>query len=218
LDNDGHVEDAGRRILAAAAKVFDACGYAQTRMEAVAVEAGVSKGSIYNYFRNKQDLFMQVSGQELANYRADVTRVLDESVSAAQKLTRLLDDWFDRLGRLRRMGRLMLECWATAAREQADGGLSETFSKIYEGWCDLVALIVAQGIEEGQFAWRFDPRIAATLIVAMGDGITVRSILDERMEVDQELLAAMKRAILSGLARPVSEGGLTDAGTTKDER
>jgi AcrR family transcriptional regulator len=49
----------GRRqsILAAAEKVFGDCGYAATTMEAVADKAGISKGSIYNYFKNKHDLF-----------------------------------------------------------------------------------------------------------------------------------------------------------------
>lgn len=206
-NSDGHLEARRKTILTAAARVFDAHGYAATKMDAIAAEAGVSKGSLYNYFENKQDLFMQVFGAELASYHSDATRVLTEPTSAGEKLAKLLDDWFERMGHLRRVGGLMLEFWATAAREQTDGGgLSETFGQMYEGWCSLLADIVAGGIEQGEFSPQFDPKVAASLIVAMGDGITMRSILDERMVVDEKLLEAMKRAIISGLSAGQQSG------------
>lgn len=199
-DSGGHLEARRKAILTAAARVFDAHGYAATKMDAIAAEAGVGKGSLYNHFESKQDLFMQVFGAELANYHSDATRVLDEPTSAGEKLAKLLDDWFEQMGHLRRVGGLMLEFWATAAREQADGGLSETFGQMYDGWCSLLADIVARGIEQGEFSPQFDPKVAASLILAMGDGIMMRSILDERMVVDEKLLGAMKRAIISGLS------------------
>src|SRR4051794_16119653 len=43
-------------LLQAALDVFSRHGYRATRLEAVAEEAGVSKGTIYRYFRNKEDL------------------------------------------------------------------------------------------------------------------------------------------------------------------
>ncbi len=205
-NSNGHLEARRKAILASAARVFDAHGYAATKMGAIAADAGVSKGSLYNYFESKQDLFMQVFGAELASYQSDATRVLAEPTSAGEKLAKLLDDWFERMGHLRRVGGLMLEFWATAAREQTDGGLSETFGQMYEGWCSLLADIVAGGIEQGEFSSQFDPKVSASLIVAMGDGITVRSILDERMVVDQKLLEAMKRAIISGLSAGLQSG------------
>lgn len=48
------------QILEAAIGVFTAKGYAAARIEDVAAEAGVAKGTIYLHFRDKQDLFEQL--------------------------------------------------------------------------------------------------------------------------------------------------------------
>jgi AcrR family transcriptional regulator len=57
---------AGRRnerraeILSAALDEFAACGFAQARLDDVARRAGVAKGTIYLYFRDKQSLFQEL--------------------------------------------------------------------------------------------------------------------------------------------------------------
>lgn len=49
-------EDRPGELLQAALRVFSRKGYRATRLESVAEEAGVSKGTIYRYFENKEDL------------------------------------------------------------------------------------------------------------------------------------------------------------------
>jgi len=53
-------EDRRQAILAAAADVFIAEGYAAARLDEVARRAGIAKGTIYLHFRDKQDLFQQL--------------------------------------------------------------------------------------------------------------------------------------------------------------
>ena len=52
-------------ILAAALASFAERGFAATRLDDVAARAGVTKGTLYLYFRNKQELFEAVVSQEL---------------------------------------------------------------------------------------------------------------------------------------------------------
>ncbi|MFA5915908.1 MAG: helix-turn-helix domain-containing protein, partial [Burkholderiales bacterium] len=47
-------------IIAAALELFVERGYAATRLDDVAARAGVSKGTLYLYFENKEDLFKAV--------------------------------------------------------------------------------------------------------------------------------------------------------------
>lgn len=49
--------DRERRILAAGRKVFSETGYSGATMDAVAVEAGLSKPTLYQYFESKEALF-----------------------------------------------------------------------------------------------------------------------------------------------------------------
>ena len=58
-------EDRPTEIVAAALDAFAARGYAATRLEDVAERAGVSKGTLYLYFKNKEELFKAVVHQAL---------------------------------------------------------------------------------------------------------------------------------------------------------
>ncbi|HEY6829781.1 MAG TPA: helix-turn-helix domain-containing protein, partial [Gemmatimonadaceae bacterium] len=53
-------EDRPRQILSAALEVFGECGLAAARLEDIAKRAGLSKGTIYLYFPNKDELFRAV--------------------------------------------------------------------------------------------------------------------------------------------------------------
>jgi len=188
-----------RSILAAAVQAFDASGYAATTMESVAAEAGISKGSIYNYFTSKHDLFQQVFASAVATVEADAVRLLDQPIPATQKLDTLLDYWYQRLGYHRRIGRLVLEFWVTAAREH-QGDLAETFRQLYARWRERMASLLAQGAQQGEFSREFNSPVAASLILAILDGIEIQSILDVGVDVNDEFLAALKRAIFAALA------------------
>ncbi len=58
IEDRERVEERRRQILAAAAAVFARSGYHQARTREIAAEAGVSEGTIYNYYSNKRDLLI----------------------------------------------------------------------------------------------------------------------------------------------------------------
>ncbi|MDD2604806.1 MAG: TetR/AcrR family transcriptional regulator [Desulfobacteraceae bacterium] len=53
-------DDKRERLLREAARLFAERGFNQTDMAQLASRAGVAKGSIYNYFENKEDLYLYV--------------------------------------------------------------------------------------------------------------------------------------------------------------
>lgn len=66
---EGHDSEKRRQILDGAREVFRAKGYEGASMDAIAKAAGVSKGTLYVYFTNKDELFEQLitdEKQELA--------------------------------------------------------------------------------------------------------------------------------------------------------
>ena len=80
-----------REIMEAAEKVFEASGYAAATMAAVADQAGISKGSIYNYFESKQNLFIEVCAAAFASEHASGKAILaDRGLPAVERLGRLL--------------------------------------------------------------------------------------------------------------------------------
>jgi len=61
---DGHDSEKRRQILEGAREVFRAKGYEGAAMDAIAKAAGVSKGTLYVYFTNKDELFEELITDE----------------------------------------------------------------------------------------------------------------------------------------------------------
>lgn len=88
-----------QELLAAALDLFVERGFATTRLEDVAKRAGVSKGTLYLYFTNKEELFKAV-------VRNSVVPVIDATEAdiaafdghSADLLRRVLHGWWERMG------------------------------------------------------------------------------------------------------------------------
>jgi AcrR family transcriptional regulator len=76
------------RILAAAARIFDERGYRGTTTNHVAEEAGVSIGSLYQYFPNKDALLVALAEQHVE----EVARLFGERLARLREQRPTLDD------------------------------------------------------------------------------------------------------------------------------
>lgn len=63
-----------REIMASAKKLFYGNGFKETSMEAIAEEAGISKGLIYHYFKNKEDLLLSFFA-DMEEYLQDLEKL-----------------------------------------------------------------------------------------------------------------------------------------------
>ncbi len=83
-----------QQILEAAESVFSAYGFEGTSIEMIAKKAEFSVGSIYNFYKNKADLFRQVF-LSLANRRVEKTRTAVEPFLGKpwEALRALVGEW-----------------------------------------------------------------------------------------------------------------------------
>ncbi len=198
--------DRRRRIMAAAERAFDANGYAATTMAAVAAQADVAKGSIYNYFRSKEDLFTQVCLQMLALGQTDVEQSAAQPAPASEKIRQLVDSWYGRLARYKLYGRLMLEFWATAARQKLPGELAKAVERTTSQTERQIQAIIEQGAASGEFRKDANAAVAASLIVGVLRGMTVQAIV-LGSNVDEEFVAEMQRDLLASLTAGAGRAG-----------
>ncbi|MCA8977094.1 MAG: TetR/AcrR family transcriptional regulator [Planctomycetes bacterium] len=68
--------DRDRRIVAAATDLFRNTGFEQTRMETIAARAGVSTGTVYNYYESKGDLLVAIVSLEVEEVLAAGARLV----------------------------------------------------------------------------------------------------------------------------------------------
>jgi AcrR family transcriptional regulator len=67
------------RILDTAAREFALKGYDSANIKDIAAQAGISKGSIYDYFENKEDLYLTVSTHGISLSRKNIDSVIVEN-------------------------------------------------------------------------------------------------------------------------------------------
>ena len=77
-----------RQIVTGARRVFLAQGFDAASMGAIAREAGVSKGTLYVYFKNKEELFEAIV-EDRSRAQAEQIFSLDREAPIASELTRL---------------------------------------------------------------------------------------------------------------------------------
>ena len=88
-----------QELLSAALGLFVERGYAATRLEDVARRAGVSKGTLYLYFTNKEELFKAVVREHIVHaIGAAEQTVAGFDGPTAQLLRDILMTWWEQLG------------------------------------------------------------------------------------------------------------------------
>ena len=83
------------RILDSAFKLFAQYGFLKTTVEEIAAGAQVGKGTIYFYFKNKEDILVAVVDREMTKGINEVSKAMHKEESAEGKLRALLHTAFE---------------------------------------------------------------------------------------------------------------------------
>ena len=142
-------QDRPGELLEAALDLFVEKGFAATRVEEVALRAGVSKGTLFLYFQSKEELFKAVVMENVARPVAEgITEAENFEGPSGELLTVLMLAWWRRYGATKASGisKLML----SEAGNFPD--LAEFFrTNVIQPAQSLVRFVLQRGIARGEF-------------------------------------------------------------------
>ncbi|MCK4661635.1 MAG: TetR/AcrR family transcriptional regulator [Bacteroidales bacterium] len=81
------IDDTKDKILNVAANIFSKFGFQKTTVDEIARAAHKAKGSVYYYFKNKEELFQEVVEKEFQTLRSELVKAIDSGSNAKEKLT-----------------------------------------------------------------------------------------------------------------------------------
>ena len=147
-------------ILKAALNAYSKKGYHDTRMENIAKIAGVGKGTLYEYFSNKEELFREALEYATRIYFEDISKAVEEGASVEEKI----------------LGILKVECNTkkkydnfafTFLRESANVEMDfkKFIYRIREIKIDLYSRIIKNAVVEGVYCEDLDVDLAATILM-----------------------------------------------------
>jgi len=185
------VEQNGRRVLEAARRVFLKRGYAGATLEAIAEEAGFSKGVVYSQFDSKADLFFALLDQRIAE-RTEQNEKLVAELSSQQGLTAVLE-LAERLFQAEpEWSLLVIEFRVQAARDRK---LNERYRKAHRRTIDGLARLLARLHERAGVAPAFPPEAMAEIVLAVGVGLALERTNDPAAFGDVSIPRIMSAAL-----------------------
>ena len=194
-------EDRPREIGAAALACFAERGFAASSLDEIAARAGVTKGTLYLYFRNKEELLEEVVRQAILPRIAVFEEAAQADDSAARQLERIVEAWQDFLA-TPYIGAIPKLIIAEA------GNFPELcrfyFEEVIGRARRLIVGILRRGIERGEFR-DIDPEAAffsvvAPLLIAMIWRQTFERHDKKPLDI-QALCRSHAAILLAGLAR-----------------
>jgi AcrR family transcriptional regulator len=136
-------------LLAAALDLFAERGYAGTRLEDVAARAGVSKGTLYLYFENKEELFKAVVGENVINQLSEAAKDVRRFAGPTEDLLRtLITMWWRDFG--------STQAGALTKLLMAESGNFPEIARFFleeviEPWHQLLGSVLERGIKRHEF-------------------------------------------------------------------
>lgn len=177
-------------LLDAARRTFLARGYAGATIDAIAEEAGFSKGVVYSQFAGKADLFLTLLEQRIVDRAAENGRLVAEH-SGPDALRSLLRTSARRSRLGSGWGRLLIEFRLVAAR---DPELNARYRVLHDRTIDLFAETVTAALERDGLTPAYPARTFAQLVLALDTGVVLERAADPEalpLELAEHVLARL---------------------------
>lgn len=178
-------------IIEAAERIFSQKGFFRAKVEEIAAEAGVGKGTVYEYFSSKEEVFKEM----LIHVTKDVRLLGDTSgLTCVERIGEIIRQHLKFMAKHRNMARVMMQEHLTLSED-----LHQWLKTNRDGKLKTIEKIVIKGMEQGEFRKGINPKITAHLI--FGATISLSGDIIEEGEVTsvQELTEHVIDTLLNGI-------------------
>ncbi|HKL10906.1 MAG TPA: TetR/AcrR family transcriptional regulator [Clostridia bacterium] len=147
-------------ILEAALNAFSKKGYHDTRMENIAKDAGVGKGTLYEYFSNKEELFKESLEYAINIYLEKINMAVQEGKSVEEKIIGILK--FE-CGTKKKYDNFAFTFMRESANIEMD--FKKSIYRIREIKIQLYSKIISNAVDEGIYRDDLDVDLAASILL-----------------------------------------------------
>ncbi|MBW2443534.1 MAG: TetR/AcrR family transcriptional regulator [Deltaproteobacteria bacterium] len=170
-------------IIEAAARVFSRSGYANAAVADIALQANVGKGTVYEYFKSKEDLFFAVfEWFQKKTEKAAAVGIAALGSSAADRLRILNDSLMGQWDELKDVFVLVMEFWAASSSTQMRQRFRAAFKQLYVDYRQIVSALIRDGINSGEFRSDINPVPVAAALVGTWDALFLQAWFDDEFD------------------------------------
>ncbi|MBU4443887.1 TetR/AcrR family transcriptional regulator [bacterium] len=199
-----------KRIIAAAIEVFAHDGLSNGKIATIAEKAGIGKGTVYEYFGSKEDIFAAVFKDFFDQMMTGYTQLIDAPMDPVKKIELVFDYSYDYLDLLMKDKHgqdwlIFLEIFLQGFRDEFKGIGKLSFSAVLREVYDIFKPIVEEGIQAGVFR-QLDPDYVTFILFTALDGLSIHYFLNRDHYDTDKLKEVTKEIFLNGLLQPSQKG------------
>jgi TetR/AcrR family transcriptional regulator, repressor for uid operon len=192
------------QILEAAATCFARSGFHGTSMQEICVEANMSPGALYRYFRSKDEIITAIAEEK----RSQNARNFKWAGAEGSFHDHIVGMGMAFLGHMRATGKaaLMAEIIAESLRNSTIG---QQFQKNEGDSRVLLLQLIDAAVASGEIDRPDEPDLALSCLIATGEGLVIRMAFDPALTLER--VEPLLRLVVEGLFPPRRRTSLTDS-------
>ena len=147
-------ENKHQKIIQAAVRVFAEKGFYNSRVSEIAKEANVADGTIYLYFKNKDDILISLFEEEFGQIVENMRKELEKEKDVLRKIKRFAIAHLSIVSRQQHLGEVL-----GVEVRQSSKFMKEYINKPFIEYLNLIRSIVIEGQESGLIGKDLTPGI-----------------------------------------------------------
>ncbi|MVP02507.1 TetR/AcrR family transcriptional regulator [Paenibacillus lutrae] len=162
-------------IIEAALKVFAEHGYHRSQVSKIAKAAGVADGTIYLYFKRKEDILISLLQEKLGELVAKFHANIEETTSAKEALRKVCEIHYTELE-----NNVDLAFVTQIELRQSSLELRREIGKAVKPYITLIEQLLIRGVEEKVFRADLDVKLTRLLIFGAMDEVVTSWLISGR--------------------------------------
>lgn len=183
-----------KQIIDAAVIAIAENGYHQAQVSKIAKQAGVADGTIYLYFKNKEDILISVFQEKMGVFVENLQLIIQKGETSTEKLSQMIDNHFNVLANDRHLATVtQLEL------RQSNKEIRLKINSILKEYLKLLDEILVEGMVKGEFHSGMDVRVARQMVFGTIDETITSWVMND---FRYDLLATapkVRQLLLNGL-------------------
>ncbi|MBQ4815294.1 TetR/AcrR family transcriptional regulator [Bacillus pumilus] len=182
------------QIIDAAVVVIAENGYHQSQVSKIAKQAGVADGTIYLYFKNKEDILISLFKEKMGQFIERMETDIQKKSSAKEKLLLLIEEHFRMLAQNHHLALVtQLEL------RQSNLELRQKINEVLKGYLNMLESILAEGKKTGEFRQNLDVRLARQMVFGTIDETATTWVMNDQKYDLPALAENVRDLLLNGI-------------------
>jgi TetR/AcrR family transcriptional regulator, fatty acid metabolism regulator protein len=167
--------DKPQQIIDAAVRVFARNGFYNSRVSDIAREAGIASGTIYLYFKTKDEILVTLFREKMAAFVSALRKEIGGEPDAPAKLRRLVRLHFETLEARPDLAEVV-QLELRQGQKFFRGASAHEISAYF----DLIGSVLEEGVAAGVFRSELPVKVATKMLFGAMDQITTSWVLGKR--------------------------------------